>query len=342
MEIEMNNAYKTYLDKGYYVLKSYDQQTNRYIDVKKELRPDIIFYTSPYYGLIDKRYYISNYRDILSIYVPYSFNNSCAFDQNYNLLLYNLLWRHYLPTKRHLEYSKQYARNKGINSFVTGYPGIETLIDNHKPSNNDWKIKSDKKKKKIIWAPHHTIEPVGVVFFSCFLRYCDFMLNMAKNYQNEIQIVFKPHPILKSKLYKRWGKEKTDDYYSEWETMPNTSINEGGYEDLFLTSDAMIHDSGSFVAEYLYVNRTVMRTLNEVDEAEKMNDLAMECISNHYLARNEQDIEQFIQNVINDVDPMREQRTKFINDVLMPKGSPSQNIIDDILDSIDNQILYRN
>jgi len=49
-----------------------------------------------------------------------------------------------------------------------------------------------------------------------------------------------------------------------------------------------------------------------------------------------------VNNVINGVDPLKEQRTKFVNNVLMPKGSPSQNIIDDILDSIDNQILYRN
>ena len=55
-----------------------------------------------------------------------------------------------------------------------------------------------------------------------------------------------------------------------------------------------------------------------------------------------QDIEVFIQNIIHNIDPLKEQRTKFVNEVLMPKGSPSQNIIDDILDSIDNQILYRN
>jgi hypothetical protein len=58
------------------------------------------------------------------------------------------------------------------------------------------------------------------------------------------------------------------------------------------------------------------------------------------LASYEQDIETFIQNIIKGEDPMREQRSKFINDVLMPKGSPSQNIVDDILNSIDNQILY--
>ena len=55
---------------------------------------------------------------------------------------------------------------------------------------------------------------------------------------------------------------------------------------------------------------------------------------------NEQDIEQFIQNVINGIDPMKEQRTQFIQETLMPEGSPSQNILDDILNSIDHQILF--
>ena len=155
-------------------------------------------------------------------------------------------------------------------------------------------------------------------------------------------MVFKPHPLLKNKLDLLWGKEKADGYYAKWKKMPNTNVNEGDYIDLFLTSDAMIHDSGSFISEYLYVNKPVMRTLNDVDESEKMNDFAMECISNHYLAKKESDIEQFIQNVIHDVDPLKDKRTKFVEQVLMPKGSPSENIVNDILDSIDHQVLYRN
>ena len=72
------------------------------------------------------------------------------------------------------------------------------------------------------------------------------------------------------------------------------------------------------------------------------NPFAINCLEQYYMAHTEQDIENFIQNVINKVDPLKEQRTKFVNEVLMPKGSPSQNIVNDIIDSIDNQILYRN
>jgi len=341
MITRMNGTYDYFKRRGYHVIKSYDEKTDTYIDVKEIIKPDVILYTNPYKGLIDDRYFITHFRDVLTVYVPYSINNSVAFWANYDLILYNILWRHYLPTQYHLSYSNLYARNKGVNSVVSGYPGIEPLIDGHTPDCVDWKIRDDASVKRIIWAPHHTIEPVGVVYYSCFLQYCDFMIEMAKKYRDKIQIVFKPHPLLKNKLYLRWGKDKTDEYYSKWEEMPNTNLNDGDYEDLFLTSDAMIHDSGSFISEYLYVNKPVMRTLNGIDESDKQNSFSLECISNHYLAHHSQDIEQFIQNVIADIDPMKEKRTKFVKEVLMPKGSPSQNIIDDMINSIDNQILYR-
>lgn len=339
---KMEECYSFFYRKGYKVIKSYNDRTDTYINVPIDINPDVILYTNPYDGLIDSRYFISNFKDILTIYVPYSLNNSCAFDANYNMILHNLLWRYYLPTQYHLNYSIQYARNKGVNSVISGYPGIEPLIDNHIPSEHDWKVKLNTQVKRIIWAPHHTIEPAGVVYYSCFIRYCDFMIEMAIKYKDKVQFVFKPHPFLRNKLYAKWGYKRTDDYYLKWTQLPNTNINEGDYEDLFITSDAMIHDSGSFIGEYLYVNKPVMRTLNEVEESEKMNDFAMECLSNHYFARNEEDIEHFIQNVINGIDPLKEQRTKFVQEKLIPKGSPSQNIINDILDSIDNQILYRN
>ena len=167
-------------------------------------------------------------------------------------------------------------------------------------------------------------------------------LEMAKRYSDKVQFVFKPHPLLKNKLCELWGSEKTETYYDQWANMENSTIVEGEYVDLFLSSDAMIHDSGSFLIGYLYVNKPVMRTLNDIPLGSMYNQFALNCLDQYYKARCEQDIEQFIQNVINGIDPLKAQRTKFVNEVLMPKGSPSQNIIDDILDSIDNQILYRN
>ena len=338
----MDDCYDYFKQKGYHVIKSYDCQKQKYIDLQKDVRPDIIFYTNPYKGLIDDRYFITEFPNILTVYVPYYFNEGVSYKIAYDTLFQNLLWRRYVETDFHKKISETYGRNHGRNSVVVGYPGIEKFIKPTIKVNDDcWKIKS-KKLKRIIWAPHHTIQAVGNCHYSCFLQYSDVMINLAQKYKNEVQFVFRPHPLLRNRLDLLWGKEKTDAYYDLWENMSNTSIKGGDYTDMFMTSDAMIHDSGSFLIEYLYVNKPVMRTLNDIPLESMYNQFALKCLDHYYKAYNEQDIEQFIQNLINGVDPLKEQRTKFVNEVLIPKGSPSQNIIDDILDSIDNQILYRN
>ena len=334
---KMKQCMSYYQKKGYNVVCSYDEEKDTYVDVKSELKPDVLFYTNPYEGLIDDRYYITNFKDTLTAYVSYYF--TCGIDMNFNtnVTLYNLVWRKYVENDYTRQICIDFAKNKGRNSVVTGYPGIEPLIDNHKivdPYTGDT-------RKRIIWAPHHTLE-ASLYGHSCFLMYAEFILNLAEKYKDVALFIFKPHPLLKAKLYKVWGKEKTDDYYALWANGTNTSVNEGDYVDLFLSSDAMIHDSGSFVVEYLYVNKPVMRTINDVPLEKQFNEFALSCLSNYYMASNQDEIGQFVENVINGVDPLKEQRTNFVNNVLMPKGSPSQNIIDDILDSIDNQILFRN
>lgn len=338
----MRQCYEHLKNKGYSVIKLYDEVTESYVDLIKEIHPDVVFYTTPYKGQMDDRYFITSLKGVLTAYIPYYYNEGVAYRIAYDTLFQNMVWRRYVETEFHKELSKNNSRNKGINSVVTGYPGIEPLISsNDILTDSSWKIK-DRRIKRIIWAPHHTLEAVNTCHYSCFLNYCDFMIEMAEKFQDSAQFVFKPHPLLRNKLNLLWGKKRTDDYYYKWESMRNTALKDGEYSDLFLTSDAMIHDSGSFLIEYLYVNKPVMRTLNDIPLKNMYNPFALKCLDNYYLGRNKQDIEVFIQNIIHNIDPLKEQRTKFVNEVLMPKGSPSQNIIDDILDSIDNQILYRN
>lgn len=338
----MNQCYITFKKKGYNVIKSYNYEEDSYIDVKKELHPDIIFYTNPYKGLIDSRYYILNFLDVLTAYTPYGFNSTIANKMIYDQLLNNMVWRLYTETYDHLELYRRSMRNKGKNCVVTGYAGVDELLDKHyRISHDPW---LDHTRKRIIWAPHHTIERVEMIKFSCFLRYCDFMVEMAQKYEKKIQIIFKPHPILYEKLKTVWGEERTNSYYEKWKSMPNTDFNDGEYIDLFLTSDAMIHDSGSFLIEYLYVNKPVMRTMSGEDMSMILNDLAMDALDVYYQAFNEKDIENFFVSIINGKDEKLSKRTSFIKERLMPPNQKlaSENILIDILDSVDNQKLYHN
>lgn len=333
MRVRMAECASFFDSKGYKYILSYDSHTNKYVSIES-LKTDVIFFTNPYVGLIDDRYNIFKCSNILTIYLPYSITTASCYQENFNLDMMNRVWRFYVESNMHKGFAEKYSYSKGKNAVVTGHPCIEEYLDDKYVPKDNWKIK-DRKFKRIIWAPHHTIKPVFNLDFSCFLKYAEYFRMLAVKYQDSIQIAFKPHPLLKNKLIDLWGKDKTDEYYKWWDNNPNTILSEGEYRDLFLTSDAMIHDSGSFVTEYLYINKPVMRTLTGTDYTSMFNDFGIACINQHYLGNNEDDIKNFVQNVIAEIDPMKEPRTKFLNEVLIPRnGMPSDNIIKDIIDSL--------
>ena len=125
--------------------------------------------------------------------------------------------------------------------------------------------------------------------------------------------------------------------------MPNTFFTDGEYIDLFLTSDAMIHDSGSFLIEYLFTQKPVMRMMNDDCMDDLLNGYAKRCFGVYYKGYDEFEVEQFVVNVIEGKDENKEDRECLYNDFLLPQSGklPSENIISDILDSIDNQLLFK-
>ena len=155
------------------------------------------------------------------------------------------------------------------------------------------------------------------------------MLELAKKYEEKIQFAFKPHPVLKYRLINLWGKEKTENYYNQWDIMSNTQLEDGYYNDLFLTSDAMIHDSITFTAEYIYTAKPVLYIVRDTNMEYCWNTFGTMAFNSHYHAYNEQDIELFIENVVlNGNDPKADERNVFYDNYLYPKDGimPSEKI----------------
>ena len=332
---EMDKCYNMFVSRGYNVIRTYDTESKEYLNIKKDVNPDIIFYTNPYKGLIDDRYYITKFGDVLTCYVSYNYGNSSLYSMFHNLELHNLVWRIYSETESHKKYSIKHAFNKGVNVVVSGYPGTDVFFDSSYVFGNVWKIKNTA-LKRIIWAPHHTVEENENICYSCFMKYAQFMFDIAVKYQNQIQIAFKPHPLLRVKLNRLWGESKTTEYYENWNRIPNGMLFENDYVDLFLSSDAMIHDCGSFITEYLYTCKPVLRTDNGRDLESEFNPFALECLSVYYHAKSKADVEDFIVDVIIGKDSLKEKRNNFFKNKLLPPNGQmaSQNILDDIVKCI--------
>lgn len=317
--------------KGYEYILPYDRQHHRWLDFRRKMKPDIMFFSVPYKDT-PPRYYIYRFRHTLTCLIPYGFSSLNLLKLNYGLIFHGLVGMFMVETTIHKQTAASVAFNKAVNCVVTGYPGIEVFMHKDYVPQMLWKPQ-ETNKRRVIWAPHHTID--GGADISTFLRYYDDMLVLAERYADKVQFVFKPHPVLQMKLHKLWGEERTKEYYQRWQSLSNAQLEEGPYVDIFLTSDALIHDCGSFTAEYLYVGKPCMYLVSDGDMEAKFSTFGKMAFAQYYKGRSLVDIENFIEQVvIAGDDPMAEQRHQFYKDYLYSDKMPSERILAAIEDMI--------
>lgn len=312
--------------RGYEYVIPYNEKRHCWEDIKKTMNPDIVFFTNPYKDM-ERKYHAHHFVDRLTCYVSYGFTSMKLFKNNFDKLAINTCGCYFLETEIHQRFAEQYSHAKGRNTYVTGYPGTEVYLRDDYQTKEVWRPQPCA-KKRVIWAPHHTIE--GTFSVSTFLDVCDTMLKMADEFRDTIQFAFKPHQLLKFKLIEMWGEERTNAYYHQWEEKENCQLEEGEYTDLFIGSDAMMHDSCSFTTEYLYQKKPVMYLLKNDEPTKVFNDFGIQSFQQHYVGRNEDDIRQFLSDVVlAGNDPKREGRETFFNQYLgRYKGClPSENIM---------------
>lgn len=330
IEATLHRTERFVADKGFEYVIPRDSKSGRWQDVKKTLDPDIVVFSDPYKDCLPQ-YFIYHFRDRLTCYVPYSLTILRLYRENYAAMSINLMGLFCLETPMHKQLALQYMRNGAANAVVTGYPGTEIFLDKAYLPNDPWKPQPSP-KKRIIWAPHHSID--DEISISTFLLYYDQMLQLAKKYSDRVQFAFKPHQLLKFKLQKIWGMERTEAYYQEWANLANGQLEEGSYVDLFLTSDAMVHDSASFTTEYLYTQKPVMYLVrDEQRSAGVLTPFGQIVFNAHYHGHTIDEVERFITDVVlAGDDPMLPIRRQHFERYLQPVDGmlPSQHIIHEI------------
>lgn len=327
---------KQYFQNNHTDFQVYTELDFTAISFRELYKPDIMFYPQWYSYIYDKNIDISSFFDILICLIPYSIGTTSA-DFCYNCDGNNYAWKQYLMSQLHKKEAEALSVCKGDNVVVTGYPKADLY---RKPVLNDpWKPQPTK-KKRVIWAPHFTItKDLSELNRSTFLQVSLLMWKLTQKYEDTIQFAFKPHPRLLTELYKHpnWGKEKTDAYYNQWANGHNTQLEMGNYTELFITSDAMIHDCGSFTAEYHYTLNPIMFLTDnpeKLKETEQMSEYGCRGLDAHYKGLKEEEICSFLTDtVINGHDIMRKDRELFYQKYLSRpnnKKSVSQLIYEDI------------
>jgi len=286
-------------------------------DLFNSINPQIIFYPMPYEGIYNNNALEYTWHtDRLLCYIPYGMDVTLG-DLFYNTPFHNIAWRIFTANSLTKNVYIKGSFSRGENVAVVGEGNTERFRNLDQKSH--WK-KDGEGIKKIIWAPHYSILDGHALHRTGFVWLYDFMLNIEKEYDGRLQVAFKPHPKLKTLMYEHpeWGKEKTDAYFEAWENGENTIVEEGDYSALFATSDAMIHDSDSFIGEYMYTEKPVMFTCRDIMSIRnEHNVFGNACLDLHYHASSLNQVREFINSVVFcGKDTLKEERHRFYNEIL--------------------------
>ncbi len=157
----------------------------------------------------------------------------------------------------------------------------------------------------------------------------------------DIDFCFKPHPELRNRIRQldNFGTdigmtlEDYEKYLVDWEGHANGSVmHEGNYINLFMESDALLTDCGSFIAEYLLSGHPCIYMLNpekNMDLPKNYNELGVKILSTYYLCASWEEIyDSFVEVVVRGKDTQKEAREKVASSEFVNVGAAGKFIAD--------------
>lgn len=323
---EYNDHVEFFEKKGMRVVETIDRAEGKIYSLKEIGEyPDVCIWTTPWiYAHVLKQSFTEYPLSTIHAYIPYGYflaNNEEGnyVETQYNYEFHNLVWKIFEESAIALEMADKYAFVKSDNAIYTGPPKMDAFFQ--EIEDDPWQevvLKSGNKyAKRIIFAPHHSMQEGGSMLWATFQYNYREMLELAKKYNEDTVWLFKPHPALKFKsiyvgLFR--DEKEWDAYVQEWRDLKNGMVYEGGdYSSFFRCSDAMILDSASFIAEYLFVNKPAL-FLQRKEQG--FNDLGKKLFDllHHADGKNIDEIDKFVENIVlGEDDNKREERERFLN-----------------------------
>ncbi|MBQ4407073.1 MAG: CDP-glycerol glycerophosphotransferase family protein [Bacteroidales bacterium] len=295
-----------------YVFNSYDDSLG-FKDLSNDF--DIIGLANPYDNMTYE-YYGANYlshKKKLVFFNAYGYQGKLTWEfQMMKLCSHNLVWKLFVDNVNTQIIAKQHQYIHGKNIVVSGSCKMDKLSLVKATGLSD--------RKKIIIAPHHTVRQGGLNL-SNFLRFSELIQILPQKYP-KIDFIFRPHPLLFTTLRcdDLWGEQKVDEWLNRLLQNENVTYSiEGEYFDIFKSSDAMIDDCGSFLAEYFYTGKPQCYVLRDDHQFEtEYLDWGKKFFNYVYKAFTENDIFDFIDKVVvKGEDSLKEERQAFAKQEVM-------------------------
>lgn len=305
-----------FISKGYKKVEVLFQRP--FMGLNEMEKEDILIYMIPYKRMFPETVNF-DYRNItqLTILFPYGVmmaerSGKYFMERNeylYDNSIHQMCWHYFSSSQEEQIIIEKETRLNGYNSKFLGFPKIDELLCKSYYHRGDslWKG-GDSVKYKIIWAPHWNFRKGGNGTFDKNYRW---FYEYAKR-KRDISWIVRPHPRMYTGVVKTGlfiDKREYEQYFNAWNELDNARVVVGGgYYDIFDTSDAMILDSLSFIAEYFYTGKPLLLLKQETEEM-TYNELGRELRNCSYsvIGDDFKGIENFIDNLIEN-DPKKGER----------------------------------
>lgn len=325
--LTLNDSLKRNLNyfKNKNIIKGIDNK-NEIIQPNKILKDySIIFYDQPVPQVGNQWLPKKIIKKNLLCYVPYGVKiaNSLGEKSHFGLDLHHYCWKIFCETSWHKKKFISFVKDKS-KVVNTGHPKLDNL--RIKKNLNYKKNFLQKFNKKIIWAPHWTINHYLGSNYSTFDKNFDYFLDLKKRYKDTYWF-FRPHQRLERQIIdtKFMSIDKQVKYFKEWSSSNSEYYKDINYFKIFLSSDCMITDCGSFLFEYLFTEKPVL--FLESKKSNGWNELGQKIYNVYYRATNNKQIDKFINDVIyKKKDYLYKKRKNLINQLLKLYPETKENL----------------
>lgn len=277
-----------------YVVDGYDEKTGSFLDVSDQF--DVIYCANPYDTMVNKVHgvqYLST-RNVLPIYINYGYTISKWHYTNIETNVeMSLFYKYFVDTTYTQEQVKKYQLAQGENTVLAGYAKLDSLYNAQTDEKRD--------RLKVLISPHHTISGVNKTLdLSNFLEYYNLILELPTLFP-KVDFVFRPHPLLFTNIVNKgvWKQNQVEDYLTMIEKAGIEYSVGGDYLRLFSECDAIVHDCGSYMVEWLYTGKPCCYVVKGEHVRKQLDILGNKALDYHTLAYNRNDIIAFIESLEN-------------------------------------------
>lgn len=293
-------------EKGIKHIDSYDSKTKTYFDLRR-LNPDYVFYLTPYNLYLPHEYYSSNVKKYAKV---------CHVSYGTALVELENIYEVMSENEFYYDAHKIFVENNEVfyEKFHNKYSVIGCLkLDEY--------IYYNKKQLRentftVIWKPRWTLSE----YDSRLFEYIESYIKLIKKHRN-ISFKFYVHPLLEYKIEHYNLENKYYAYLEKMNSFDNFTLIKGSdFLDEILTSDVFVSDISSTMAEFLTTGNALIYT----NSSAKLNKMGKKVMDLSYIVDSEMEFEKIIENLINNIDPLKEKRLSEMNKLYFkPPGNMS-------------------